>query len=96
MYGGGGSLGPQATSRLLQTPETLKILKFFMLTPMTAYNITPIYQSKILFYNKNGDVCKKVELNILKIGQVMAILSLKKGFKKFCELLRNFYQLLVT
>ena len=55
-----------------------KIIAYKKWPPMTA--ITHIFQSKILFYNKNGDVCKKVELNILKIGQVMAILSSKKGF----------------
>ena len=37
-----------------------------------------IFQSRILFYNKNGDVCKKLELNILKIDQDKAILSSKK------------------
>ena len=52
--------------------------------------ITPIFKSKILFYTKNGDVCKKVELNILRIGQLMAILSSKKGFNFFLELSRKF------
>ena len=42
------------------------------------------------FAPKNGDVCNKVELNILKIGQVMANLCSKKGFKKFWELSRKF------
>ena len=37
-----------------------------------------------------GMCAKKVELNTLKIGQVMAILSSQKGFKKFWELLRKF------
>ena len=33
---------------------------------------------------------KKIELNFLKIGQVMAILSSKKGSKIFLELSRKF------
>ena len=45
--------------------------------------ITPSFQSRIIFYNKNGGVCKKLELNILKIDQGIAILSSKKYFKNF-------------
>ena len=37
--------------------------------------ITTIFQSRILFYNKKGGVCKKLELNILKMDQVIVILS---------------------
>ena len=48
--------------------------------------ITTIFQSRILFYIKNGGVCKKLELNILKIDQNIAILSAKKEFKIFLEL----------
>ena len=43
--------------------------------PMTAYNITPIFQSSILFYHKNGGVSKIPELNILEIDQAKTILS---------------------
>ena len=43
--------------------------------------ITPSFQPRIIFYNKNGGVCKKLELNILKIDQVIAILSSKKVFQ---------------
>ena len=35
--------------------------------------ITPSFHSRIIFYNKNGGVCKKLELNIFKIDQVIAI-----------------------
>ena len=39
-------------------------------------------KKKIRGYNKNLDVCKKLELNILKIDKAIAILSLKKAFPK--------------
>ena len=42
--------------------------------------ITPGFQSRIIFYNKNGVVSKKLELNILKIDQGIAILRSKKVF----------------
>ena len=52
-------------------------------------NIT-IFIAEKDFGLKNRDVSKKVELNILKIGQVMAILGSKKGFQKFWKLSRKF------
>ena len=36
----------------------------------------------MIFCNKNGGVCKKLELNIVKIDQGVAILSSKKVFQK--------------
>ena len=42
--------------------------------------ITPGFQSRIIFFNKNGVVSKKLERNILKIDQGIAILSSKKVF----------------
>ena len=53
--------------------------------------ITTIFQSRILFYNKKGGVCKKIELKILKIDQDKAILSSKKGFENFGELSNKIY-----
>ena len=46
--------------------------------------------SRVASQLKMGMFAKKVELNISKIGQVMAILSLKKGFKNFLALSRKF------
>ena len=44
--------------------------------PSTAYE--PTFYCRILFYSQNGDVCKKVELNMLRIDQDMRVLRLKK------------------
>ena len=52
--------------------------------------ITPSFQSRILFYNKNRGVCNKLELNILKIDQAIAILSSKKVFQKNLDFRKYF------
>ena len=49
------------------------------------------YNPWILFYYKNGDVCKKLDLNILKIDWAIAILGLKKKIEFFLlKFLENF------
>ena len=55
--------------------------------------ITPSFHSRIIFYNKNGGVCKKLELNILKIDQGIAILSSKKVFQKILNFRTKFVSL---
>ena len=47
--------------------------------------ITPIFQCRILFYYKNGGVCKKLDLNIFKIDWAIAILSSKIFVLDFCS-----------
>ena len=47
-----------------------------------------------MLYNKNGGVCKNLDLNFFKIDQVIAILSSKKVFKTFFELSNNFHLML--
>ena len=47
--------------------------------------ITPIFQCRILFYYKNGGVCKKLDLNIFKIDWAIAIWSSKFFVSNFCS-----------
>ena len=52
--------------------------------------ITPVFNYRILFYNENRGVCKKLELNILKIFDF---------FLKFLEIIlaeENFLGTLIT
>ena len=46
-----------------------------------------------MFNNENGDVCNKLELNILKIDQAIAILSSKKIFQKILNFQTKFISL---
>ena len=48
--------------------------------PITAYG--PMFLMQILFILQNGDVNKKLELNILRNGRVTMISSLKNEFLK--------------
>ena len=47
----------------------------------TAYD--PTFLCRILFYSKNGDVCKKLELNTLRFDRDMRVLSTKNQTSKF-------------
>ena len=58
---------------------------------MTSYRPQILIQNP--FYNENGDVCKKLELSILKIDQEIAILSSKKVFQKISNFLKDFVSL---
>ena len=51
-----------------------------MTTP--ALPMTPLFYCRILFYSKNVDVCKKLELNPLRFDRDVRGLSLKKTFSK--------------
>ena len=60
-WGGTPISAPQITvSQKMSTPEL----------PMT-----PLFYCRILFYSKNGDVCKKLELNTLRFDRDMRVLS---------------------
>ena len=47
--------------------------------------ITPFVLCRILFYFKNGGICKKLDLNILRIDWAIAILNLNFVFRKKFE-----------
>ena len=47
--------------------------------------ITPLFYCIILFYYKNGDVCKKLELKRLRLDQDIRVLSLEKIEPKFLK-----------
>ena len=51
-----------------------------MTTP--ALPMTPLFYCRILFYSKNVDVCKKLELNPLRFDRDIRVLSQKKIFSK--------------
>jgi len=51
-----------------------------MTTP--ALPMTPLFYCRILLHSKNVDVCKKLELNLLRIDRDMRVLS-KNIFKNF-------------
>ena len=48
-----------------------------------AEPMTPLFYCRILFYSKNVDVCKKLELNPLRFDQDIRVLSSIKKFSKF-------------
>ena len=54
--------------------------------------ITTDFYSRILFYYKNGDVCKKLDLNILKIDWDIAILSLNLFFWNFSKIFEKYFR----
>ena len=73
----------------------IKRIKMNLMLSHTPHH-TPlcgIFYCKILLFYKNGGVCKKLELNILKIKLAIAILSLRKHiwyflhFEKFFSLM---------
>ena len=47
--------------------------------------ITPLFYCIILFYYKNGDVCKKLELKRLRFDRDIRVLSLEKIEPKFSK-----------
>ena len=55
--------------------------------------ITPIFYSRILFYYQNEGVCKKLDLNILKIEWALVILSLKKKIWNFFKHFEKIFSL---
>ena len=54
-----------------------------MSTP--GLTITPLFYCYILFYYKNGDVCKKLELKRLRFVRDIRVLSLEKIEPKFLK-----------
>ena len=58
--------------------------------------ITPIFHCRILFYYKNGGICKKLDLNILKIDWAIAILSLNFVFRKKFEEFFSLWKIAIT
>ena len=50
-----------------------------------ALPLTPLFYCRILFYSKNGDVCKKLELNTLRFDRDIyeGFMFEKKIFKIF-------------
>ena len=59
-----------------------------MSTP--ALPMTPLFLCRILFYSKNGDVCKKLELKMLRSDREMRVLSSKNEKSKFSKKLSIF------
>ena len=57
-----------------------------MTTP--ALPMTPLFCRRILFYLENVDVCKKLELNPLRFGRDIRVLSLKKNILKIFHFFR--------
>jgi len=51
--------------------------------PRTAYD--PNFYFRILFHYKNGDVCKKTDLNILRFDRDVRVLRWGKIFTKFSK-----------
>ena len=80
-FGGKPHFGP---SKKFQKPKKKICQPLILITPKSYF--------RILFYYKIGDVCKKLDLNILKIDRERAILSRKKKsqfFFKFSNGRRN-------
>ena len=57
--------------------------------PSTPYD--PTFLCKILFYSKNGDVCKKLELNMLRSDRDTRVLSSKNQNLNFLKNFRFFH-----
>ena len=45
--------------------------------------MTPLFHCRILVYSKNGDVCKKLELNTLRFDRDMRVLKKIQNFRFF-------------
>ena len=56
-----------------------------------ALPMTPLFLCRILFYSKNGDVCKKLELNMLRSDRDTRVLSSKNQNLNFLKNFRFFH-----